>query len=146
MDKKLQDLLNIYCANFAVGYVKVCNLHWNVTGSAFITAHKYLEEQYEAWAEYLDEVAEHLRIAGVFPPATLKAYLSLATIEEKESEAVDCAEAYGIWYEDIKLQSELAAEIKEYAAEIGCDGTVNMLDDHLADFAKSLWMLGMCLK
>ncbi|KXB38786.1 Dps family protein [Amygdalobacter nucleatus] len=143
MDKKLQEMLNVYCANFGLGYIKVCNLHWNVKGKGFITAHKYLESEYENWAEYLDEVAEHLRINGVCPPATLKAYLELATLKEKVSEEVECMDAYQIWYKDMETQCALAKEIRAYADEIGAVDTANMLDDQIADFNKALWMLKM---
>lgn len=145
MDKKLQEMLNAYCANYGLGYIKVCNLHWNVKGKAFITAHKYLETQYMKWAELLDEVAEHLRINGVCPPATLKSYLQLATIEEKDSAEVEYSDAYNIWYHDMKLQRDLAVKIRKYADEIGADATVVMLDDEIAYFNKALWMLHMTI-
>ena len=200
MDKKLQEMLNVYCANYGLGYIKVCNLHWNVKGKAFITAHKYLETQYMKWAELLDEVAEHLRINGVCPPATLKSYLQLATIEEKDSAEVEYSDAhkyletqymkwaelldevaehlringvcppatlksylqlatieekdsaeveysdaYNIWYHDMKLQRDLAVKIRKYADEIGADATVVMLDDEIAYFNKALWMLHMTI-
>lgn len=143
MDKKLQEMLNVYCANFGLGYIKVCNLHWNVKGKGFITAHKYLESEYEKWAELLDEVAEHLRINGVCPPASLAKYLELATLKDKESVEVSYDEAYNIWYKDMQAQHDLACQIRAYADEIGAVDTANMLDDQIADFNKSLWMLKM---
>ena len=61
------EILNGTLADLHVLYTKTRNYHWNVVGEHFRDLHKLLEEQYEALAESIDEVAERTRMLGYDP-------------------------------------------------------------------------------
>jgi starvation-inducible DNA-binding protein len=48
--------------------LKTQNFHWNVTGPMFQPLHSVFEEQYDALAEAVDEVAERIRALGMKSP------------------------------------------------------------------------------
>ena len=53
--KNLQ-AVNQYIANLAIWNIKLHNFHFNVVGSQFVPAHKYLEEVYDVAFDYYDAV------------------------------------------------------------------------------------------
>lgn len=93
MKKELATQVNAYLANIGVSYIKLHNLHWNVVGSQFKAAHEYLETLYDALADVLDAIAELLKMNGEAPLASMKGYLSVATIPELESVELDVKSA-----------------------------------------------------
>ena len=93
LKKELATQVNAYLANIGVSYIKLHNLHWNVVGSQFKAAHEYLETLYDALADVLDAIAELLKMNGEAPLASMKGYLSVATIPELESVELDVKSA-----------------------------------------------------
>ena len=64
-------------------YTKTLNYHWNITGPEFIALHLLLEEQYDALAESIDEIAERVRKMGGFAFGTLDEFKQNSAIEEQ---------------------------------------------------------------
>ena len=139
--------LNTYLANLAVINIKIHNLHWNIVGSQFVSVHKYLESEYDKAGERLDEVAELIRMSGEFPIANLKEYLEISTIKEIEtSKEVSIKEALEIVLSDIKLQRELALEIRKEADGTDNFPVANVMEDHIEDYNKQIWFVESSLK
>ena len=139
--------LNTYLANLAVLNIKIHNLHWNIVGSQFVSVHEYLESEYDKAGERLDEVAELIRISGEFPVANLKEYLEISTIKEIEtSKEVSIKEALEIVLSDIKLQKELALEIRKEADEADNFPVANVMENHIEDYNKQIWFVESSLK
>ena len=139
--------LNTYLANLAVLNIKIHNLHWNIVGSQFVSVHEYLESEYDKAGERLDEVAEIIRMSGEFPVANLKEYLEISTIKEIEtSKEVSIKEALEIVLSDIKLQKELALEIRKEADEADNFPVANAMEDHIEDYNKQIWFVKSSLK
>lgn len=139
--------LNTYLANLAVLNIKIHNLHWNIVGSQFVSVHKYLESEYDKAGERLDEVAELIRMSGEFPVANLKEYLEISTIKEIEtSKEVSIKEALEIVLSDIKLQKELALEIRKEADEANNFTVANVMENHIEDYNKQIWFVESSLK
>ena len=139
--------LNTYLANLAVINIKIHNLHWNVVGSKFVSVHEYLESEYDKAGERLDEVAELIRMSGEFPVANLKEYLEISTIQEIEtSNEISIKEALEIVLSDIKLQKELALEIRKEADEADNFPVANAMEDHIEDYNKQIWFIKSSLK
>ena len=139
--------LNTYLANLAVINIKIHNLHWNIVGSQFVSVHEYLESEYDKAGERLDEVAELIRMSGEFPVANLKEYLEISTIQEIEtSKEVSIKEALEIVLSDIKLQKELALEIRKEADEADNFPVANAMEDHIEDYNKQIWFVKSSLK
>ena len=139
--------LNTYLANLAVLNIKIHNLHWNIVGSQFVSVHEYLESEYDKAGERLDEVAEIIRMSGEFPVANLKEYLEISTIKEIEtSKEVSIKEALEIVLSDIKLQKELALEIRKEADEADNFPVANVMENHIEDYNKQIWFVESSLK
>ncbi|KXO14703.1 ferritin-like protein [Clostridiales bacterium KA00134] len=139
--------LNTYLANLAVINIKIHNLHWNIVGSKFVSVHEYLESEYDKSGERLDEVAELIRMSGEFPVANLKEYLEISTIKEIEtSKEISIKEALEIVLSDIKLQKELALEIRKEADEADNFPVANVMENHIEDYNKQIWFLESSLK
>jgi starvation-inducible DNA-binding protein len=60
----LGEILNRVLADECVLYISTRDYHWNVTGPEFGDLHAAFEEQYEALAAIIDEVAEFSRALG----------------------------------------------------------------------------------
>ena len=139
--------LNTYLANLAVLNIKIHNLHWNIVGSQFVSVHEYLESEYDKAGERLDEVAEIIRMSGEFPVANLKEYLEISTIKEIEtSKEISIKEALEIVLSDIKLQKELALEIRKEADEADNFPVANVMENHIEDYNKQIWFVESSLK
>ena len=108
MKKELVKQVNHYVANLGVSYIKMHNLHWNVVGLQFKSTHEYLEEVYDEYADYLDEVAQLLRMEGELPLASLKDYLAVASIKELETKEVSIECALSTLLSDMKALREEA--------------------------------------
>lgn len=146
MKKELTDKLNGYLANVAVSYVKLHNLHWNVVGSQFKPVHEYLETLYDAFAEVLDSVAELLKIDGEKPLASMKDYLAVATIKEIDGKDYSAEEVITIVLADMEAMKEQAEAIRAQASEEDNYSVVNLLEDDLSNYNKTIWFLKSMLK
>ena len=139
--------LNTYLANLAVLNIKIHNLHWNIVGSQFVSVHEYLESEYDKAGERLDEVAEIIRMSGEFPVANLKEYLEISTIKEIEtSKEISIKEALEIVLSNIKLQKELALEIRKESDETDNFPVANAMEDQIEDYNKQIWFVESSLK
>jgi starvation-inducible DNA-binding protein len=73
-------------------YIKTHNFHWNVTGPLFNTLHNMFEEQYQALAMAVDEIAERIRALGYPAPGSYVEFAKLTSIEEADADGVPAAE------------------------------------------------------
>ena len=139
--KDLTKALNAYIANIGVGYIKLHNLHWNVVGSQFKAVHEYLESLYDSIADVLDESAEILKMCGEQPVASLKGYLSLATIKELPDKKIDQKKALQLTLADLELLRDQAASVRAISDKGDVFGIANLMEDHNANYAKQIWFL-----
>lgn len=146
MTETLVTLLNRYLADTAVSFVKLHNLHWNISGADFKQTHEYLESLYDAEAETLDRVAELLRMHGQMPTASLKGYLNLSSIVELESKELSGREALGIVLNDVRQRRGSAVEIRSAASSEDCFDIVNVMEDQIIAFNKIIWFIGEMVK
>jgi starvation-inducible DNA-binding protein len=139
-------MTNAYLANVGVFYIKLHNLHWNVVGTQFKAVHEYLEENYDYFANVLDEVAEYIKMENEYPPASLKDYLDNANIFELESKDYSIVETLRIVLDDIALLKNQALELRVFADKIDKFALANMLEEHLKQYDKVIWFLHSMLK
>ena len=137
---------NQYLANIGVSYIKLHNLHWNVTGAQFKAVHEYLESLYDAYAGVLDEIAEIIRMNGQMPFASLEDYLSVATIDELKSREICVKDTLTIVLADMEILKSDAEKLRKEAAEEDNYLLVNALEDQLTNYAKNIWFLRSTLK
>ena len=146
MKQELAVKLNGYLANIGVSYVKLHNLHWNVTGPQFKAVHEYLETLYDAFAEVLDAAAELLKMNGVLPLASMKAYLAAATIEELESRELDVSAVLHTVLADMETLKTQAEDIRREADGQNQYDVVGLMEDDLSNYRKTIWFLTAMLK
>lgn len=136
-----------YLANLMVLNVKLHNVHWNVVGKEFVPIHEFTETLYDALFEKFDEVAESLKMEGIFPPASLKEYLEIASVEELPSDRTfSSSEVLEIVKADFTKMNELAHQIREAADEEGNFSIVGSMEDDIAHYVKNLWFLDSMTK
>lgn len=146
MTKTLSNSVNQYLANVGVSYIKLHNLHWNVTGKQFKAVHEYLESLYDATSDVLDEVAEILKMDGEFPLASMKDYLDAASIAELESKEISVEETLQIVLADLETLRANALKLRRLADEESHYTLAVILDDHLANYSKNIWFIQAMLK
>lgn len=143
---KQNDLMNQYVADLAVLNVKFHNLHWNVVGERFEPVHVYVEKLYDSLFEKYDDVAERLKMQGVYPLASVKSYLETTNVEELENRDYQIPEVFKILKAEVEHLRALATEIRNIADDAGDFVTVAMLEDHVAEYDKELWFMESALK
>lgn len=146
MKNELVQDLNAYLSNVGVIYIKLHNLHWNSTGTNFKVVHEYLETLYDGFAEVLDTTAETIKIEGGTPLASMKDFLVNATISEIDSKEYKTSDALSMTYDDLETIKKQAEDLRNKASI--CDNymVVSMIEDHLADYNKTIWFLEATLK
>src|SRR6478672_11820767 len=80
--KKVCELLNRTLADANVFYIKLRKFHWNIKGPDFVEFHELFEEQYEAVAENIDEVAERISTLGGVAVGTTEEFAKLTQLKE----------------------------------------------------------------
>lgn len=138
---KLEKEFNEYLADMAVLSIKISNLHWNVVGKNFLAVHKYTEAEYEKAQERMDEVAELIRMFGLVPASTMAEYLQLAHVKEVPSKQYTCAEVLDTLLSDLELVRKVATDLRNAADKEGWFSAVDLLEDHVNDFNKQIWMI-----
>ncbi|WP_210610619.1 Dps family protein [Priestia flexa] len=140
----LEQLVNQQIANLNVLYTKLHRFHWYVKGPQFFTLHEKFEELYTETAADIDEYAERLLAIGGQPVATLKEFLSLATLSEEGNEqtAREMVEAvskdYQLLVQQLKMGINVAEEAHDHVTADLFIGTVGRLEKHI-------WMLNASL-
>ncbi|KAB2329930.1 DNA starvation/stationary phase protection protein [Cytobacillus depressus] len=142
--ENLFSALNVQISNWSVLYTKLHRYHWFVKGPLFFTLHEKFEELYNEAAGVVDEAAERLLAIGGKPVATMKEYLSIATIEETNGET-NANDMVASLINDYKL---LKTELKELAdlADQHDNDTINDLAvELLVKVDTHIWMLSAYL-
>ncbi len=129
--------MNKLLADITVLYNKLHTMHYNVVGKDFYSMHVMLEGEYNQMHEWIDEVAESMKMNGVYPVATLKEVLELTEIKELEARDYKGEEVLTILLEDYKMLVTQMVELKEEAGLI----QENLLDDMITYLTKQIWFI-----
>mgnify|MGYP001406816175 CR=1 FL=1 len=146
MDKKLFESMNKYLADTAVMYIKLHNLHWNVSGMQFKAVHEYLEALYDGVTENMDAIAELLRMHGEYPAASMSEFLKLSSVKELPSKKIANKDALAITLEDLQALDKEAKGIRATADAQDAFDVVMMMEDHCASFQKTIWFISSMLE
>lgn len=79
-------LLSRLLADEHILYTRLRNYHWNVVGMSFGPLHAMFQDQYEALADDIDDIAERIRMIGAPAPGTMTEFLQQATLAERPGE------------------------------------------------------------
>ena len=133
--------MNKLLADLNVLYVKTHNYHYNVVGLDFKSVHVQLEEEYDQIHMWIDQVAEDMKKEGEYPPASLKEYLAITSIEEVESKdyrSIDIYKSMVLDYETLEKDiHEIKAKDISASREDLLNGMLEMLNTKLWFFKAS---------
>ena len=137
---KITKELNVALANQHVLYQKLRNFHWNVRGVHFKALHELFEEQYTELFADIDEVAERIRMLGVYTKATMKHFLGNSSIKESEKYIDSNKMIQELLLDHEKIIGMLRKDI-EIVGELGDAGNDDFLTALLQKHEKMAWML-----
>jgi starvation-inducible DNA-binding protein len=140
--KKVCTLLNTILADANVFYIKLRKFHWNIKGPDFVEFHELFEEQYNAVAEAIDEVAERITTLGGVAIGTTQEFAKYSQLKE----------AAGKIPAEMQMLKELVTDhetiIRSLREAIDkCDedykdmGSADLLTDLIRDHEKQAWKL-----
>lgn len=141
MRKILVEKVNTYLSDLSVMYFKLHNLHWNIVGPQFKEVHLYLESLYTEFAVKLDDVAESLKMVNEYPFGSMSKYLLQSTLNELDDRDYNVVKVIDILLSDFNHLKHLTQEIRSIALEDDCYQVQNMMEEHLADYSKTMWFL-----
>jgi starvation-inducible DNA-binding protein len=133
------ELLNMQVANWSVLYTKLHNYHWNVKGESFFDLHIKFEELYTEAAEHLDVIAERILALRGKPLATLKEYLSTASIKESKGNE-SATQMVTQLVEDFRMLAEELTKSIESAEENEDQPSADMMIQIRTSIEKHAWM------
>lgn len=138
----LGDKMNRLIADFTVLYNKLHTYHYNVVGSEFYSLHVMLEGEYDTFHDWIDEVAEGMKIEGQYPISTLKEILEITSIKEVEAKDYSSKEVLTDLLSDYEGLVAYMYEIKEELPML----QENMLEEFIAHLSKQIWFIKATLK
>lgn len=127
-------------ADTYVVYLKTQNFHWNVVDSRFQSLHKLFEEQYEALADAVDEIAERIRMLKGRAPGSMREFLSLTQLKENDRMFSGDDMIRHLMKDHEKIIDFLHKAIAE-ATKANDDGTADLLIQRIRAHEKMAWML-----
>ena len=138
--------LNTLLADEHVLYTKSRNFHWNVTGIHFRTLHALFEEQYDAIKLMADEIAERTRKLGGFAIGSMRAFSKQMRLEDAPDTQITAeAMLIDLMEDHEQLIRNLRDDI-ERCAELGDEGTADMLTGIMRRHESMAWMLRSMLQ
>jgi starvation-inducible DNA-binding protein len=130
--------LNNILADLFVLNTKTKNFHWNIKGPRFIMLHEFFGDHYEAMDEFIDMLAEQIRILNERPIGTLSDFLKHSDIKEttkvlNEDEMLK---------ELLKDHKHMVKSLKELISKLDSEpGAQDMLTELLRFHEKTVWMI-----
>ncbi len=135
-----------YFSNLNTLIHNVLNFHWNVTGGLFLTLHQLYNEQYNFIFESIDQLAEILKMKGIYPPTCIKEIYELADIKTMESKDYSARETIEYEIEQFEQMNKLAYELGEIANKEDQLSLVDFFTNQTNFFNKQLYFLRQLLK
>lgn len=138
--EELHNALKIVLADTFTMYFKTHSYHWNVIGPNFNDYHAFFGTLYTELHGAVDLIAEQIRAANSFAPASLSRLEELTRIQEADTiPTADRMFQILINDNNIVLDSlKQAYELAEKAEELGL---ANFLQDRMDIHKKHGWML-----
>lgn len=131
--------LNQYLANVQIAYQNTRGYHWNIKGDQFFTLHEKFEELYDQLNLLADEIAERILMLGGEPVHAYSRYIEMASIPERQK-LYSTTETVSAVVEELNQLISDERKIAEAAAEVGDEGTVNLVTDAVDPQEKMVWM------
>ena len=139
---EINDLLNHVLADGNVLYIKLRKFHWNLSGDNFMELHKLFEEQYEAVAEAIDEVAERISTLGGVAIGTTSEFAELSLLIENPGKIPNNQEMIKELVNDHEtIVKSLRKFVDDTEEKYGDKGTSDFLTGLMQAHEKMAWKL-----
>jgi starvation-inducible DNA-binding protein len=140
--KMSQKVLQEVLGNHGVLLFQTLNYHWNIVGKEFHDYHILFDGQYKQLFDDMDKIAERIRAVEGVALGSMKAFVAHATIKEDTASTpeskkmiINLLKQYEALIEHLRDSIEnLEKKSKDF-------GTLNMLEEIIADREKTAWML-----
>ena len=143
--KELAEQLNGLLAAYQVFYMNVRGFHWNIRGDKFFTLHVKFEELYTDALVKIDEIAERILTLGFTPAHAFSDYLTHSAITEVKHEGKDIACVQHI-LSGLQSLIEIERQVSAVSAEVGDDGTNDLITTYIREQEKTVWMYNAYLR
>lgn len=141
------EMLKQLLADEYVLYTKYRNAHWNVEGIDFHSKHVFFEEEYGKLETTVDEVAERIRMLGVYAPGTMRQFIELSGLKENGPEQNDSASFMEVLLEDHQMVIKfIRKNIGENAEAHNDEGTADFITAIMQMHEQMAWMLRSSIK
>ena len=143
--KELAEKLNHLLSAYQVFYMNVRGFHWNIRGDKFFTLHVKFEELYTDALVKIDEIAERILTLGFTPAHAFSDYIADSNIAEVKHESKDIACVQHV-LSGLQALIELEREVSAITAEVGDDGTNDLITTYIREQEKTVWMYNAYLR
>ena len=137
--------LNILLSDYHIYYQNLRNFHWNILGENFFELHNKFEELYTDARIKIDEIAERILTLRYHPVSKLKEYLTIASIEEANSDKTDKQMVETILENHTVILKQMGKVMIE-ANKIGDEGPIDLMGAYVRELEKNSWMLNAFVK
>lgn len=140
------NILNEYMSNIKVENNNLYNLHFNVIGMSFMGLHKKIQEYYEHFNIFYDNIAERIKMLDGYPITSLNKIEEISTIKSMKSMNFSANQVLNILDNDYSFLIEYTKDLIKLFDEKKDYYTSNILNDILMYLEKELWMIKSSLK
>lgn len=140
------NILNEYMSNIKVETNNLYNLHFNVIGMSFMGLHKKLQEYYENFNLFYDNIAERIKMLNGFPITLLPKIEEISTIKSMKSMDFSANQVFSILDNDFTFLTEYTKDLIKVFQEKKDYYTDHILTNILIYLEKELWMIKSSLK
>lgn len=129
------------CANCFVLSQNLRALHWNLVGRNFLKLHDKLGELYYKYSEYVDRIAERVRVLDNFAPGSVSGLLSMSTIEEfDDRDEVSEEYCYSLVLGNFDLMQTYLHKLQKSMGSED-EGTNALLSTLIVYIEKDIWLI-----
>ena len=140
------NILNEYMTNLKVESNNLYNLHFNIVGMSFMGLHKKLQEYYENFNLFYDNIAERIKMLNGYPITSLNKIEEISTIKSMKSMDFSANQVLSILDNDFSFLTEYTKDLIKVFSDRNDYYTNNLLNDILMYIEKELWMIKSSLK
>ncbi len=144
-DEQRQGVIGLLNQNLADSYlllIKTRKYHWDVTGPQFRSLHELWQEQYEAIADTIDNLAERVRMLGGYPIGTADSFLKLTSLKEHPGDIPSAAQMVSRLADDHEhVIRNLRDHIDQCSDSFHDEGTADFLTGVMEEHEEMAWML-----
>ncbi|EPZ51289.1 putative DNA protection during starvation protein 2 [Bacteriovorax sp. BAL6_X] len=138
--------LKLIQADAQVYFMKLHNIHWNVTGMMFQPIHALTETLYNEFAIVFDDLAERQLQLGQKPVLTMSNALEISRIKETNESSFTSTQALELILKDNQYFLEAFRELSSTAGDENDATTVAYADEKVAWLEKENWQLRAMLE